>query len=153
MTTDQRGVPRPQGSAPDIGAFESRGFTLAIVSGDDQTTPVVSAFPAPLVVVVASPFGEPVAGGRVVFAAPTAGASADLAGDPATIDSNGRAGSIAAANGFGGTYAVTAGAAGAHIVAFALTNGASTAGIPGASRRRSWACSPSAPGTTGRRSC
>ena len=28
VTTDQRGVPRPQGQAPDIGAFESRSASL-----------------------------------------------------------------------------------------------------------------------------
>src|SRR5262249_52277461 len=28
VTTDQRGVPRPQGAAPDIGAFESRSFIV-----------------------------------------------------------------------------------------------------------------------------
>ena len=69
VTTDQRGVPRPQGAAPDIGAFESRGFTLTILSGNDQVTPSLIAF-SPLVVVVASPFGEPVAGGRIFFEIP-----------------------------------------------------------------------------------
>jgi hypothetical protein len=70
VSTDQRGVPRPQGRAPDIGSFESRGFTLAVVSGAGQTAPVNSPFPAPLVVSVTSAFGEPVAGGRVTFTAP-----------------------------------------------------------------------------------
>ena len=45
VTTDQRGIARPQGSAPDIGAFESRGFTLAIVTGGNQSTPVRLALP------------------------------------------------------------------------------------------------------------
>ncbi len=60
VTTDQRGVPRPQGIAPDIGAFESRGFTLAVVQGDNQRAPAGSSFPVPLAVTIASPFGEPV---------------------------------------------------------------------------------------------
>ncbi|MEP7340603.1 MAG: Ig domain-containing protein, partial [Acidobacteriota bacterium] len=37
--TDQRGILRPQQTTTDIGAFESRGFTLAIISGNNQTTP------------------------------------------------------------------------------------------------------------------
>jgi hypothetical protein len=122
VTTDQRGISRPQGSAPDIGAFESRGFTVTIASGDDQTTSPESPFPTPLIIVVASPFGEPVAGGRVTFTAPTAGASAELAGTPATIDSSGRATIDAFANGQLGTYTVSAPVAGAQGVAFTLTN-------------------------------
>jgi hypothetical protein len=122
VTTDQRGIPRPQGSAPDIGAFESRGFTLAVVSGAGQSAPVSSAFAAPLVVAVTSPFGEPVAGGRVAFAAPTNGASAVLGGNSATINSDGQAAITATANGSEGTYAVTAQTAGAGDVAFTLTN-------------------------------
>ena len=123
VTTDQRGITRPQGSSPDIGAFESRGFILTIASGQDQRTPVGSAFAAPLVVAVVSPFGEPVAGGLVAFAAPVTGASADLVGSPAIIDNNGQASATASANGFGGSYSVTVGAAGANsTVAVSLTN-------------------------------
>ena len=122
VTTDQRGVPRPQGAAPDIGAFESRGFTLAIASGDNQSTPAGSAFPAPLVVAVTSPFGEPVAGGRVTFTAPATGASAALAGSNVVIDANGRASVTASAIAPSGSYAVAAGSAGANSVAFGLTN-------------------------------
>ena len=44
VTTDQRGVARPQGSAADIGAFESRGFTVSIVSGGNQSTATGMAF-------------------------------------------------------------------------------------------------------------
>jgi hypothetical protein len=122
VTTDQRGIPRPQGSAPDIGAFESRGFTLAVVSGAGQSTPASSAFAAPLVVAVTSPFGEPVAGGRVTFTAPANGASAVLGGNSATINSDGQAAIIATANGSEGTYLVTARTVGALDTAFTLTN-------------------------------
>ena len=72
-------------------------------------------------VTVASPFGEPVAGGRITFEAPTPGASATFAGNPATIDANGQASVSALANGLGGSYPVTA-AAGSVAVAFTLTN-------------------------------
>jgi len=123
VTTDQRGIPRPQGGAPDIGAFESRGFTIAVVQGDSQRASAGSAFPEPLVVRVASPFGEPVTGGQVTFAVPPNGASAALSSNLATIDANGQAAVTATANGIGGTYAVTARATGAAgSVAFTLNN-------------------------------
>lgn len=71
---------------------------------------------------MSSPFGEPVAGGRIFFDAPTIGASATLVGNPAIIDTNGQASINALANGLGGSYLVSVGAAGAQGVAFALTN-------------------------------
>ena len=122
VTTDQRGVPRPQGAAPDIGAYQSRGFTITVISGNGQVAPVHQPFPAPLVVVVSSRFGEPVAGGRVTFSAPTTGPSAGFTANPATIGASGRAGIHASANGLPGSYAVTARAAGASSVALTLTN-------------------------------
>ncbi len=122
VTTDQQGIPRPQGFAPDIGAFESRGFILTIAAGDNQTTPPLSPFPEPLVVTVASPFGEPVAGGRITFNAPTIGASATFADNPVTIGANGQASDDAVANDLGGSYLVTAQAVESPSVAFALTN-------------------------------
>ena len=45
LTTDQRGMPRVVGAAVDIGAFESSGFTLAIVAGNNQSTPPNTVFP------------------------------------------------------------------------------------------------------------
>ncbi len=88
---------------PDIGAFESRGFILAVVSGGDQSTPSGSAFPVPLVVSVVSPFGEPVAGGLVTFAAPVTGAAAHFDANPAIIDASDQASLAASANGYSGT--------------------------------------------------
>ena len=35
-------------AAVDIGAFESSGFTLAIVAGNNQSTPADTAFPTAL---------------------------------------------------------------------------------------------------------
>jgi hypothetical protein len=114
VTTDQRDIHPSQGIAPDIGAFESRGFALAVVSGDNQSTRPDEPFPVLLAVSVASPFGEPVAGGRVTFAAPPSAthanlasnfwfASANFVNNPATIDSSGLAWVGAAANGLSGT--------------------------------------------------
>ena len=123
-TVDQRGVPRPgTGSAPDIGAFESRGFTLNVNSGNDQAAALGTAFAAPLVVRVEGVGGEPVAGGQVGFLTLSSGATAALAGNPATIDGSGlasvRAGAVAAV----GSYPVSAVTAGGQTVAtFLLTN-------------------------------
>jgi choice-of-anchor C domain-containing protein len=122
VTTDQRGVPRPQGSAPDIGAFESRGFTLTIISGNNQSTAAGSAFAEALVVTVASPVGEPIAGGQVTFLVPPSGLSVVLSGNPATIGSDGRASVQAVASGLGGTYTVSTRATGASSGIFILTN-------------------------------
>jgi CSLREA domain-containing protein len=120
-STDQRGITR--GTLVDIGAFESRGFEIAATSGSGQSAAVLTAFTDPLVVTVSSSFGEPVAGGRVTFTAPGDGASAMLAGSPATIGSEGTASATATANGTRGAYAVTAAAAGASGAAsFSLTN-------------------------------
>lgn len=121
--TDQRGVARPQQATVDIGAFESQGFVLSVVSGTPQTAPVNSAFALPLLVgVVANAGGEPVNGGQVSYSAPGAGASATFV-SPATI-AGGQASVLATANGTTGSYVVTASAAGATgTPSFALTNG------------------------------
>ncbi len=122
VTTDQRGIARPQGAAPDIGAFESRGFSLVIVSGNDQKAATGSAFPVPLVVQVTSAFGEPVAGGHVTFSAPMSGPSATFSSNTVTLDAEGRATVVATANGLAGAYNVTANMVGANRVEFHLTN-------------------------------
>lgn len=119
--TDQRGVTR---NLVDIGAFESRGFTGDIFSGDFQSTPVNTAFAQPLrVLVTANQAIEPVVGGRVRFTPPGAGASAVLATPVATITSVGTAGTMATANGTPGAYQVQMDAAGiAELPAFDLEN-------------------------------
>ena len=63
---DQRGFPII--GAPDIGAFESQGFTLTISGGNEQVTPVGQPFASPLTVTV-TPINpiEPVNGGRIFF--------------------------------------------------------------------------------------
>jgi hypothetical protein len=130
VTTDERGVTRPQGSAPDLGAFESQGFMLAVKSGANQSTPIITAFTSPLVVTVTAVDGvDPVAGGQLTFTAPSGGASATLSpANPVTIASNGTASVTATANGTAGSYDVTANTAGALAsTAFRLTNvGATT---------------------------
>jgi CSLREA domain-containing protein/uncharacterized repeat protein (TIGR01451 family) len=120
---DQRGVARPQQGTVDIGAFESQGFVLSLVSGTPQTAAVNMPFAAPLVVgVTPNGVGEPVDGGQVTYSAPGTGPSATLS-SPATIAAS-QASATATANGIVGSYSVTAAAYGATgAPTFALTNG------------------------------
>ena len=124
VTTDQRGLPRIVNTVVDIGAFESSGFTIAVTSGSGQSTGVLTAFPAPLVVTVtAKNPSEPVAGGLVTFTPPSSGASATISGSPATISAAGTASVTATANGIVGSYTVSATASGITTPAsFSLTN-------------------------------
>jgi uncharacterized repeat protein (TIGR01451 family) len=124
--TDQRGISRV--GAVDIGAFESRGFTISATSGNAQSTPILTAFGAPLVATVSSAFSEPVAAGMVIFTAPGSGASATFTGGVttfnATINGGGQATATPTANGTaGGPYNVAATANGISSTAtFSLTN-------------------------------
>lgn len=112
LSTDQRGVARQTNLTVDIGAFESRGFTISATSGTPQSTAVHTLF-APLIATVISPAGDPVAGGLVNFHSPTSGPSAELATGVSSIqesiDSIGHAIALPSANGLaGGPYNVTA---------------------------------------------
>ncbi len=124
VTTDQRGDPLDS-PKPDIGAFQTGGFSITAVAGSTPQSAVPgAAFANPLAVsVTANRAGEPVAGGLVSFSAPTSGASASLSSTSATIDSGGVAQVDATANSTSGSYSVTATTAGAAApVEFALTN-------------------------------
>jgi len=128
LTTDQRGVARITNGTVDIGAFESRPFTIAITSGNEQSSTVGTAFVNPLAATVTSPYGDPVQGGVVSFTAPGSGAGATVSGGSgtiaiATIDPAGQAAVAVAANTVAGNYAVMASARGATFPAgFSLTN-------------------------------
>ncbi len=124
--TDQRGIARPQGAACDIGAFESRGFTLATTGGDGQSAAMNTAFAQPLELTVSETGGSLLPGALVTFTAPASGASLTQTTFTATADSQGIASATVTANGVAGAYTVTAGTAGAASVDFNLTNGAST---------------------------
>jgi hypothetical protein len=124
---DQRGVARPQpgDGACDAGAFESRGFTLAVAGGDGQSAAINTAFAAPLQArVVPGDQGVPVQGIAVSFAGPASGAGIQGAPLSATTDATGLASVTPTANGtVGGPYTVTATAAGVGgSAAFSLTN-------------------------------
>lgn len=118
---DQRGQARA--GRCDAGAFQSRGFTLQVAGGDDQTALVDAVFDQPLTVTVASEHGEPVAGGSVTFTGPASGAGIDGSPLSFTVDADGVAGGSVTANGVVGAYQVSANAAGADAPAtFALEN-------------------------------
>ena len=126
-TTDARGVTRA--NPPDIGAFESQGFTMTVASGNNQSTTVNTAFTNPLVATVtANNPVEPVAGGSVTFTAPSSGASATFAGGGTavnvTINGSGAATSpTVTANTIPGAYSVTATILNSTAsAAFSLTN-------------------------------
>jgi hypothetical protein len=110
MGTDQRVVGRV--GRCDAGAIQSRGFTLTLLSGGDQSAPIDAAFAAPLVASVASAFGEPVAGGRLDFQAPLTGASLNPAQQQATLDASGQVSLPVTANGVVGSYDVVVDATG-----------------------------------------
>jgi RHS repeat-associated protein len=114
ITTDQRGIDRPQGSgAPDIGAFESQGFYFEPLNGSDiQEVPITDAFSNLAVQVFANdPNLTNLAGGVVTFTAPTSGASAILGSTTAVINSSNQASVSAAANSLAGNYDIIASAA------------------------------------------
>jgi len=125
--SDQRGMARPQGSACDIGAFESQGFTLTKTGGDGQSAVINTTFATPLTLTVtANNASEPVNGGVVTFSAPASGASTNPASSSAIITSGAVSQSLTA-NGAVGSYSVAASAFGASDVIFSLTNTAPTA--------------------------
>ncbi|UBF28134.1 DUF4347 domain-containing protein [Kovacikia minuta CCNUW1] len=126
-STDQRGIAAV--GTRDIGAFESRGFSVTSVSGNNQTANSGAAFTNPLVVSVSSAFNEPVNGGVITFAAPSTAASTNPATNTATI-TGGQASASVTANSTGGSYSVSAGSKGiATPVSFSLTNGGIILGV------------------------
>ena len=109
--SDQRGVTRSLPTC-DIGAFESRGFTLSKTSGDNQSAGINATFAQPLVVSVTNAYTEPVNGGRITFAGPLSGAGTNPITSTAIITS-GAATQPVMANDTAGSYSVTASAKGA----------------------------------------
>ncbi|HEX8911290.1 MAG TPA: right-handed parallel beta-helix repeat-containing protein [Humisphaera sp.] len=120
IATDQRGVAR--GSRPGIGAAQTRGFVLTAVGGAGQSTPAGKVFDAPLTAFVravraADGSYDPANRGVVVFAATSGTAVAS----PRVTVAEGRASTVVTAGNRPGRSVVTATAAGAAGVTFALT--------------------------------
>ena len=124
--TDQRGFNRIVNTTVDIGAFESRGFTITATSGTPQSATILTAFGSPLVANIAAVGGEPFVGGVITFTAPASGASATLTGGTmtanATINGSGQASTSATANGLAGAYNITASGPSSTSASFSLTN-------------------------------
>ncbi len=100
VTADQRGFSRPGagGAAPDIGAFQDRGYTLTAVGATSQVVAVGQTFP--LAVQVVEGPDNPLPGVTVHFTvqADGSGAGATLSAGSAVTDSNGQASITATAN-------------------------------------------------------
>ncbi len=124
VTTDQRGEPLDTPN-PDIGAFQSQGFTLSVAAGSTpQTAAISTAFSNPLALsITANNPVEPVDGVVVTFAAPpeTSGASALLSASSVVI-AGGQVSVSAIPNNMDGSYTVTAATSGASPATFDLTN-------------------------------
>ena len=124
ISTDQRGITRPQGTSYDLGAFESRGFTITVTAGNNQSAATGAAFADPLEATVASSYSEPVVGGVVTWTVPGSGASATLSSLTVTIGAGGVVSVTATANGTAGMYSITVTASGIGTPAsFSMTNG------------------------------
>ncbi len=124
LAGDQRGITRPQLGQCDIGAFESRGFTLVISNGNNQEAVIGSAFGTPFEVTITSSDGsEPVDNGSITFAAPDSGPSTTFAPTTTVTISGGIASLNITANMIaGGSYNVVASTEGGNSVNFSLTN-------------------------------
>ena len=121
--TDQRGVARV--GTVDIGAFESRGFQMAIAAGNNQVAVTGGTFSGPLAVTITSgDSGVPVTGAPVTFSPPASGASAVISGNPAVVSGGGAATGSVTANSTEGMYTVTATTTGVVAVGFTLRNNA-----------------------------
>ncbi|MDY6784627.1 MAG: CHAT domain-containing protein [Cyanobacteriota bacterium] len=127
VATDQRGASRPSGSAVDIGAFESQGFSLTPVAGNNASTTVNTAFSSNLQVQLTENFAQksiPFAGLNITFTPPASGASGSFStSNTATTNNNGIAtANVLTANTTAGSYQVTASATGVSPAIFDLTN-------------------------------
>ena len=97
------------------------GAKLTVVSGNDQSATVGTAFAAPIVVEVDDAFGNPVAGADVTFTAPGSDPTASLS-TPAVTGANGQTSVTATAGMVAGAYSVTVTAPGANTATVALNN-------------------------------
>ncbi len=131
LAVDQRGVPRPQptaGGVCDIGAFESRGFTLTASAGATQQTTAGRPFPIALAATLAPvDAGDPVSGATVTFTInPIGGATGTFAGGMTTATAATNANGVATASALtagstAGSFAVTTSIAGAANATHTLT--------------------------------
>ncbi|BAZ32182.1 filamentous hemagglutinin outer membrane protein [Cylindrospermum sp. NIES-4074] len=124
ITTDQRGISRPQGTTSDIGAFELLGYSLLPTAGSGQSAIVNNNFSTDLQAkVTETGFNKPVSGITVSFNAPTTGATASFTGNTTlTTDSSGLVTIPVTANTVAGSYNVSANSGSLTPADFSLTN-------------------------------
>ncbi|MDY6783022.1 MAG: choice-of-anchor Q domain-containing protein [Cyanobacteriota bacterium] len=127
VTTDQRGAERILNETVDIGAFESQGFSLVPIDGDNQSTTVDTVFATNLRVQLIENFTQsplPFAGLNITFTPPTSGASGSFStNNIATTDASGIAtANPLTANTVAGAYQIIASATSIEPAAFNLTN-------------------------------
>jgi hypothetical protein len=131
MSVDQRGVARPQGASCDIGAYERStapsgpAVGISLGTGNNQRTPLLTAFPVALQVATLDAQGNPVSGVAIEFSAPASGPSgtfADTGTSTASVntDADGYATTIFTANDQAGSYTVSASATALGTVSFNL---------------------------------
>ncbi len=94
---------------------------LAATGGTPQSAPLNGAFPSALQATVRDSAGNPLSGIYVSFAVPTLGSSAILSSPTAVTNASGVASVTGTANGFAGSYMVTA-FVGSISASFSLTN-------------------------------
>src|SRR5262249_47341630 len=122
---DERSLTRPAGQNPDIGAFQSQGFTVTAVDcTTPQSTLINTCFEDLAVIVTANNECEPVQGGVIHFTVNSGGSQGVCLEDRyAEINCEGEASTGARANSHGGSYEVDASAGGVNTPAtFELTN-------------------------------
>ena len=122
LSTDQRGVSRPQGVACDIGAYEyttpGTATSFGVSAGSNQRVQPGLPFPTPFVIYVVDNLGSPVSGITVTFTAPASGPSGTFTDSSTNVttavsDSSGFAtASPFTANNQTGNYSVNATASG-----------------------------------------
>jgi hypothetical protein len=95
----------------DSNVYAVQGFTsgtLTATAGNPQSAMIKAAFASPLTVLLSDPYGNPLSGVTVNFAAPASGATAILSSTSAVTAADGTASVTAKANATAGSYAVTA---------------------------------------------
>jgi hypothetical protein len=104
--------------------YEVQGFspaTLTATAGNPQSAIIDQQFATPLTVTLNNPYGSPVSGVTINFAAPSSGPTAELSATSAVTGADGTASITASANNTAGSYAVTASLFG-YSTTFSLTN-------------------------------
>jgi hypothetical protein len=120
-TTDERGLGRV--GTTDIGAVESQGYTIAVVAGSTpQSAYAGLAFAKALgAKLTENVTNAPLPGATLTYTSPQSGAGLTATTQTANTDTTGIASLSATANGFGGSYTVTATDSGLA-VSFSLQN-------------------------------